>query len=91
MSVGLLIVVCDQYFTDTPAVQVHVTNGVYTVAIKGGPRSGTDNPLSATDYSKFEGSKENIFRSHEPKAQVRFTDQNLSVVRCPLSLMSSLS
>ena len=46
VSVGLLIVVCDQYFTDTPAVQV--TSGVYTVAIKGGSRAGTDNRLSAT-------------------------------------------
>ena len=36
VSVGLLIVVCDQHLTDTPAVQVHVTSGVYTVAIKGG-------------------------------------------------------
>ena len=30
-----------------------------------------------------------FFSSSEPKAQVRFSDQNLSVVRCPSSLSSS--
>ena len=76
VSMGLLIVVCDQYLTDTPTMQV--TSGVYTVAIIGGSRAGTDNPLSATntypcrlrsmvditvrlDYSEFHRSKENIF------------------------------
>ena len=55
VSVGLLIVVCDQYLTDTPAVQVHVTSGVYTVAIKGGSTVGTDNPSLLPTKTKFYG------------------------------------
>ena len=54
VSVGLLIVVCDQYFTDTPAVQVHVTSGVYTVAIKGGSTAQITPSLLPTK-TKFYG------------------------------------
>ena len=51
-------------------MQVHVTSGVYTVAIKGGSTVGTDNPSLLPTKTKFYGrynsdtwfhrSKENI-------------------------------